>query len=303
MSTSLATVIAAPVRYGDAELASMAEQIEREAWQDLIAAAPLWIRLSAQLVAEEIDGALLLASRGIPNLLFNRVIGLGERQPATDQQVSSIMDRYWSLGISNYWVHAGPYARSARLGCLLLEHGLKPYRRSWVKMMRPARRVSLAPGEVRVRRACSSDAHQLASIVGPAFDLPQTAAELFVSLIGRRGWDVVLAEQHGQAIAAAGMFADGEMAYLAFAATRPEYQRRGAQRALMQARINCASDKGYHWIATETGFPLAADEPSPSYHNMLWAGFRPVAIRDNYAPLGTEWSKVASRTQRARVDV
>lgn len=280
-----------PDRLDDLEMAALAERIEMRAWHDLVAAAPLWLRMSTGLVAEEVDGALLLASPGIPNLLFNRVIGLGEHMPASDRQISHIMDRYWALGVPGYWVHVGPYARPVRLGRLLQQHGLQPYRRSWVKMVRPACRVSLAPSQVKVRRARIEDAHVVASIVGPGFDLPQCAAEIFSQLVDRPRWYVFVAELDGEIIAAAGSFVDGDTTYLAFAATRPEYRCRGAQRALMQARINFAADCGHRWIATETGFPLAADEPNPSYHNMLWAGFRPVVIRDNYAPFGTRWAE------------
>lgn len=293
MSTQLATV-ETPISYGDAELAAMAERIEIKAWQDIVAAAPPWLKMATQLVAEDVDGALLLASRGISNLLFNRVIGLGTHCPATCRQINQIMDRYWTLGIPAYWVHASPYAQPNRLGRMLQQHGLTPYRRSWVKMMRPARRVSLAASEVLVRRARLEDAPSIGSIIGPAFDLPQHAAELFTKLIDRKRWSLFVAEIDGEVIAAAGMFADGDVAYLAFAATREEFRRRGAQRALMQARLNFAHDAGYRWIATETGFPLAADESSPSYHNMMWAGFRPVAIRDNYAPAGTQWAALAA---------
>lgn len=293
MSTQLA-ICESSISYADAELAAMAEQIEIRAWKDIVAAAPMWLRLSAQLVAEESNGTLLLASRGIQNLLFNRVIGLGERAVANDAQIADLMGRYAALGIPGYWIHVGPYAQPSRLGRVLQTHGLKPYRRSWVKMMRPARRVTLAASDVRVRSARIDDAHAVASIVGPAFDLPQHAAELFSHLIARDRWVLYVAELHGEIIATAGMYLAGDMAYLAFSATRPHFRRRGAQRALMQARINHACDAGYHWIATETGFPLAADEPSPSYHNMLWAGFRPIAIRDNYAPLGTEWKHAAA---------
>lgn len=292
MSTQLATRETS-ISYSDAELAAMAEQIEIRAWCDIIAAAPLWLRLSAQLIAEESNGTLLLASRGIESLLFNRVIGLGEHAPASNEQIGDLMDRYRSLDISSYWIHVGPYAQPSRLGRVLQGHGLKPYRRSWVKMMRPARRVTLPLSEVHVRRARVQDAHIVASIVGPAFDLPQHAAELFAQLIDRPRWVLYVAELRGEIIGTAGMYLDGDIAYLAFAATREQYRRLGAQRALMQARINHASDAGYSWIATETGFPLAADEPSPSYHNMLWAGFRPIAIRDNYAPVGTEWKHAA----------
>ena len=293
MSTQFATS-ETTIGYDDAELAALAEHIEMRAWQDIFAAAPSWLRISTRLIAEDVDGALLLASRGIRHPLFNRVIGLGLDTPATDRQIADIMERYWSNDIAGYGVQIGPYAQPSRLGRILQQHGLKPYRRSWVKMIRPARRVTLAASEVRVRRARSEDAHAVASIVGAGFDMPQHAAEMFAALIERRRWSVFVAELAGETIATAGMFAEGDTAYLAFAATRASFRRRGAQRALMQARLNLAHETGHRWIATETGFPLAADEPSPSYHNMLWAGFRPVAIRDNYAPLGTEWTALAT---------
>ena len=283
MSTQLA-IRETSISYTDAELAAMAEQVEMRAWKDIVAAAPPWLRLSTQLLAEDTQGVLLLASRGIQSLLFNRVIGLGEHAPATSRQIEELKARYSSLGIASYWIHVGPYAQPSRLGRALLGHGLKPYQRSWVKMMRPACRVAPTPSEVRVRRASMEDAHAVASILGPAFDLPQQAAELFTQLIARPRWTIYVAESGSEIVAAAGLFFDGEIAYLAFSATREQFRRRGAQRVLMQARINHACDAGYRWIAAETGFPLAADEPSPSYHNMLWAGFRPIAIRDNYAP-------------------
>jgi GNAT superfamily N-acetyltransferase len=288
MVTQLALREAA-LTFADVELASMAEKVEMRAWQDIVNAAPLWLRVSMEMVAEEGDGVLLLASRGIPSLLFNRVIGLGKQEPATDRRIGDVMDRYWTMGIANYWVHAGPYAQPVRMGRRLQNHGLTLYRRSWVKMMREARLMPSVNASMNVRLARADDAHHVASIVGPAFDLRQRGAELFANLVERRRWTVLVAELESQVIATAGLFIDDDIAYLAFAATRPEFQCRGAQRALVQARVNLATNAGCRWIATETGFPLAADEPNPSYHNMLRAGFRPVEIRDNYAPPGTRW--------------
>jgi GNAT superfamily N-acetyltransferase len=296
MSTQLALREAA-LDLAEVDLAVRGENVEKLAWADLVQAAPLWLRISMGMVAEENQGVLLLASREIHSLLFNRVIGLGQSAPATDRQISDLMDRYWTLGISNYWVHAGPYAHPPRLGRMLHAHGLSLYRRSWVKMMRPAHHVHTSPSQIRIRRATFEDAHAVASIVGPAFDLGQRAAELFTNLIDRPRWSVLVAELDAQIIGAAGLFVDGEMGYLAFAATRPEFRGLGTQRALMQARINLANEAGCSWIATETGFPLAADEPNPSYHNMLWAGFRPVEIRDNYAPPGTQWKRMEEESE------
>ena len=106
MSTQLALREAA-LNLADVDLAVRGENIEKLAWADLVHAAPLWSRISMRMVAEENDGVLLLASREIPSLLFNRVIGLGQSAPATDRLVADLMGRYWTLGIANYWVHAG----------------------------------------------------------------------------------------------------------------------------------------------------------------------------------------------------
>lgn len=118
------------IGYNDADLAALAEHVECRAWTDIVAAAPPWLQQSTGLRAEEVGGSLALIAPTLNSLLFNRVIGLGEHAPATNELICGLMDRYWTLGIKHYWVHAGPYARPARLGRLLHEHGLETYRRS-----------------------------------------------------------------------------------------------------------------------------------------------------------------------------
>lgn len=273
----------------DAELSTLSEAVEQAAWRDAMQAAPAWVLTACGIHAMDIADALLLVSCDSQSLLFNRVIGLGERTPATDETIAAIMDRYWQLGARQYLVHAGAYARPMRLGRKLQQHGLAPYRRSWVKLIRPTVSAPHTDSPAIVRDAHVGDAANVASIVGPAFDLTQAEAEIIAHLIGRPRWRVFIAELDGAVAGVAGMFIDGNMAYCAFAATRPELRRNGAQRALLHARIEAARVAGCDYVATETGFPLTADEPSPSYHNMLWAGFRPLSIRDNYAPKGTQW--------------
>ena len=156
-------------------------------------------------------------------------------------------------------------------------------------MLGRVERVTVPRSAVHVRAATQADGTAIASIVGPAFDMEQRCAELFVPLIERPGWNMFVTEIGGEIAAAAGAYIHGDTAYLAFAATRPEWRRHGAQQALIQARIDAAARAGCRWVASETGFPLLADEISPSYHNMLRAGLRPVSIRDNYAPPGTQW--------------
>ncbi|HLS80121.1 MAG TPA: GNAT family N-acetyltransferase [Steroidobacter sp.] len=276
----------------DAELAALGEHIEARAWTDMVAAAPGWLRRATALKVQEIGGALMLSAPGLNHLWFNRVIGLGERSMATEKQIAEIMARYWDLGVDRYWVHVGPCARPARLGRLLQEQGLVPHRRSWVKLVRPARRAEAVRTALRVRPAHVDDAIAVGSIVGAGFELPQRAAEVFTHLIDRPRWRVFVAESDGRVVAAAGMFMEGEVSYLAFAATREEFRRQGAQQALLEARINAAADADSRWVATETGFPLTADEPNPSYRNLLSAGFRATAIRENYSLPGACWGAI-----------
>jgi GNAT superfamily N-acetyltransferase len=277
----------------DAELSTLAERIEQAAWRDALKAPPAWLLAACGIHAADVGDALMLVSCDSQSLLFNRVIGLGERTAATDEQITKIMERYWELGARHYLVHSGAYARPVRLGRKLQQHGLTAYRRSWVKLIRPATPAPCPDTRVAVRAAQLADAAQVASIVGPAFDLTQAEAEIFAHLIERPRWDIFVGELDGEITSVAGMFIEGDMAYLAFAATRPGMRGKGAQRALLHARIQEAVAAGCDYVATETGFPLTADEPSPSYHNMLWSGFRPLSIRDNYAPVGTRWEHSA----------
>lgn len=278
----------------EAALSNLAEGIEQAAWRDAMQAVPAWALASCGIHATDVGDAFVIASRHSVSLMFNRAIGLGERVPAGDEQIAQIMELFWECGARQYLIHAGAYARPIRLGRKLQQHGLQPYRRSWVKLIRGTEELERPDTQAVVRMGEIGDAHYVASIAGPAFDLTQAEAEIFAHVVARPRWIVFVAEIDGEVAGVGGLFIEGNMAYLPFSATRPAMRSKGAQRALLHARIQAAHAAGCDYVATETGFPLTADEPSPSYHNMLWAGFRPLSIRDNYAPVGTEWTQEAS---------
>src|SRR5690606_33681752 len=101
---------------------------EQAAWRDAIQATPAALLAVCGIHASEIGDALLLASPNSESLMFNRVIGLGERKPATDETIAEIIERYRQLGTRQFIVHAGAYALPMRLGRKLQMHGPKPYR-------------------------------------------------------------------------------------------------------------------------------------------------------------------------------
>jgi GNAT superfamily N-acetyltransferase len=74
---------------------------------------------------------------------------------------------------------------------------------------------------------------------------------------------------------------DGGVGWLGLGATLPEYRGRGAQSAILAARIEHARRLGCATVVTETG-ELADDRPSSSYRNIVRAGFREAGVRRNY---------------------
>ena len=74
-----------------------------------------------------------------------------------------------------------------------------------------------------------------------------------------------------------------DLAWIGIGATRPEFRRRGAQNAILAARIRRAAELGCTLLVTETG-ELVEDRPSNSYRNILRAGFEPQYLRANYVP-------------------
>ena len=71
------------------------------------------------------------------------------------------------------------------------------------------------------------------------------------------------------------------MGWLGAAGTLPEFRRRGAQGAILAARIEAGRQAGCETLVTETGEPVDG-RPGGSYRNIVRAGFEPVYVRQNY---------------------
>jgi hypothetical protein len=69
--------------------------------------------------------------------------------------------------------------------------------------------------------------------------------------------------------------------WLGIAATVPEHRRKGAQGAILAARIEAAAAAGCEVVVTETGEPVDG-QPGASYRNIARAGFEAQYVRPNY---------------------
>jgi N-acetylglutamate synthase-like GNAT family acetyltransferase len=275
------------------ELIRRSEIIERAAWRSLYRGASGRARRRLGLQVVEQDGVTFLSASRVDHLLLNRAIGLGtSADPGTDA-VAAAVKHFEGRNIPRFWIHMGSGLRYSELPGLLLERGIIPYPRSWMKFVRRTARVEALPCELKIRSAAPRDAKRVGRILAPAFDLPEEAGALLAAGIGLDRWDYFVAEDDNRIVAAAAIYTRGDDGYLAFAATLPEARRRGCQRALMAVRLEHAQRMGCKRVFTETGMPVEGKAGS-SYRNILRVGFDELHVRDNFAPEGTRWQNHSS---------
>jgi len=256
----------------------LADAIEARACADMYAAG-----VSLQLRSETVDGATLLFAPRLPVTYFNRVIGLGVAEPATESTVKAALERYRAAGVAEFWIHLNPAARPPKLADWLTGHGLAlPPRRSWAKFLRGPQPYSPRKSTLRTRDAQPGDADAIAKVVCAAYGMPPFLAPWFAALAVRPGWRFVVAEADGVVAATGAAFIHGETAWLGVGATLGEHRNRGAQSALLAARIALAARAGCTILATETGESIAG-EVNPSLNNIRRAGFEQVCSRLNFA--------------------
>jgi GNAT superfamily N-acetyltransferase len=259
-----------------------AEELARRAFQDLCDAAPPSVREKLCLRSEDVGGALVFMAPGTSSILLNRTLDLGVRVPAKPEHISDIRRLYAEAGVGRYFVHVAPTAAPSELPHWLRQQGLQPQRR-WVKFERDARPAPPARSELVTAPIDAAHALEVGRIIANGFDLGEAAAGLFPPLVGRPGWHLFGAFE-GSALAGAGvLYVHARQAYFPFAATAPAHRKKGAQSALLAARIEAARELGCVSLFTETGEEVPGD-PQHSYHNIERAGFEARHAVDNYAP-------------------
>lgn len=199
--------------------------------------------------------------------MVNRIVGLGVDEPATEAAVDSALE---AVRGTTHYVAVSPDARPPELGRWLQTRHLEPGW-GWMQFRRgvddpPPSRTDLEL--VQVDRSNTAD---FAHVVRIAYGLP-VDAERFLARVVETPWEAWVAFAGDEAAAAGALYVEGDAAYLGFAGTLPEHRGKGAQNALLAARIRRAREVGCRWVSTETGEQLPGS-PSSSYRNILRAGF------------------------------
>jgi GNAT superfamily N-acetyltransferase len=262
------------------ELTNIAEFAEANAMADLHLAAPPDFAARWGMRVERFGPAIgiIMAGAGIP--LFNRVVGLGVVEPATEETVERIATLYGEAGVRPM-VQLVPSARPAVLPVWLEARGIRPAD-NWVKVIRGPEPPPPVPTDLRVELIGPEGAPDHARIASEVFGVPLEFEPWLVAGVGRPGWTHYLAYDGDLPAATAALFVKDEVAWLGIGATLPPHRRRGGQGALLARRIQDAAAAGCKWLVTETWQEHPPQHPNPSYHNMLRMGFELAYVRGNY---------------------
>lgn len=236
------------------------ERAEHAAYADAFRGSPEFCEVA------EIGGASCLALRKLPGRLFNRATGL-ESLNTLDEIAAFYGDTEW-------WA-----TDSIGLGPELEARGFtRDY--GWMKFSR-----GVGPREVQsdlaVVKVGSGQAGDFGAVVAGGYDLPDWTIPFGANIVGRPNWSCYVAYDGDQPAGAGALYVHEGIGWLGFGATLAASRGRGAQSAILAARIEDARKQGLSTVTTETG-ELEDGRPSNSYRNIVRAGFREVGVRPNY---------------------
>jgi hypothetical protein len=255
------------------------ELVEAAAFTALWQAAPERVRREHGVRARTMAGAVCTAVAIVPeNTMINRVTGLGLGGTPTDAELDEI-DAFFRDAETRYAIGVSPFA-APDLVAQLEARGFEPGY-AWMKFRRGVEPPPPVETALRVEEIGAEHGDAFGSVVARGYGLPEAAAEWLGAAAGAAGFRLFLAWAGDEPAGTGALFQADGIGWLGLAATVPEHRRKGAQGAILAARLRAAATGGLRELATETGERLP-ERPSNSYRNLLRFGFEEQYVRSNY---------------------
>lgn len=253
---------------------------EARAWAELYRWASDEARRECGVERFSLGSAQGTLASAVDILAFNRVIGLGVQEPATEAMVEETVGRYADAGVKRFFVQLAPQSLPTALPDWLTARGFR-HHNNWMKLFRDLSAPPRVESDLRVEIIDRHQAATFAAVIAEAFEWPERVRPWLAGLFGRPGWTHYLAFDGDLPVATAAMFIQGSYCWLDFASTRASHRGRGAQSALIARRIRDAAAQGSRLLVVETAEDLP-DRPAPSCRNLQRFGFQVAYTRPNY---------------------
>lgn len=219
--------------------------------------------------------------RALNQPLYNRINGLGLREPATESDIDRLIAFFGGL---NWAIEIAPIADSLKEGWLL-NRGLAPCP-EYPKFVRSLD-DPLPELDGRVRELSILELPTFSKVMVEAFKMPPAALEWSLANVPDSQSYHFVAEISGQPAGAAFLYVHEGVGWVGGGCVLPEFRGLGLQRGLIAARLARAKGLGCDWATSETGADTP-DSPNYSCRNMLACGFEVAYERVYY-----QWESAA----------
>jgi hypothetical protein len=263
-----------------ARIAEINEFGEAEAYVNYFLCAPPEFARSFRLEVKRIGSVWVTMLPAVDNVNHNRILGLGVGEPATESILDKAIAVFQNTGCKNYMVQICPLVQPAPYPGWFAARGFKPVR-SWAKMCRGNEPAPAVSTDLRMEAIGEDQASAYADVVLSVFGMTPAYRPLVEGNVGKPGWHQYLAFDGEKPVSAAGMYINGEAAWLSFASTLKTHRERGGQSAMLARRIEDGLALGCKWFIAETKEDTP-DRPNPSYRNMLRSGFELAYLQRYY---------------------
>ena len=214
---------------------------------------------------------------------WNKALGFTE--PVTDERLAEVVRVVERSGVPGLAIQVQPRCQPDDFATAAQRLGLTPGG-MFVKLFGPAEPRDVATDGLRIERVGADQAQAYSRIMHIGFQVDRTeASEQWFSDPGffDGDWATYAAFDGDEPVAVARLLVVAETGAGAMcgAATMPAARGRGAQSALLDARIREARERGCRFASAET-WAETPENPNPSQHNMRAAGLREVHVRRNW---------------------
>lgn len=265
------------------EIATICEFAEAEAMADVYQSLSPEVAQHFGARIERTGSAVVFIVQQIPEIMFNRVVGLGVKEPATEAMLDDILARFEKAGVKKFAFQLSPAVQPADEMPLWLEARDIIRDDNWSKFYREAQMPPDISTDLRIERVGMEHQEAFLQTLAVGYGLPDFMQVWFTNLMERPGWHHYMAFDGDLPVATGVLYVKGNIGYLSFGGTLPSHRRRGAQGAIMSRRIRDAIALGCQHIVTDAQAETD-DYSNPSVHNMQRTGFQLAYQRPNYIP-------------------
>ncbi|MEV4343582.1 GNAT family N-acetyltransferase [Actinoplanes sp. NPDC049596] len=228
-----------------------------------------------------IGGGALVSMRDDPSRYWSKALGF--TAPVTAGLIDEVLDFYREQKNDLAVLQIAPDALPTGWDDICATRGLRAGA-EMVKLVAQIDDVAPAPATpaLRVGPVGPQDVADWARLITTAFGMTAPGLVEMVATAGTASRFQPFGVWIDDTLVAGGqLFITGDVASLNTGATAAEFRGRGAQTALIHARIEAARAAGCRIVVAETGRP-SPGQNNPSLNNMRRAGLQPVYARRNW---------------------